>query len=121
MLAVNMLGTVNLLTACLEVGFTGFVHTGSSSEYGFKDHAPREDEYLEPNSDYAVTKAAATLYCRQIAVDRGVNVTTLRLYSAYGPWEEPTRLVPTLIAKGLGGEIPELVSPGRRPRLCLRR
>ena len=77
MLAVNMLGTVNLLTACLEVGFTGFVHTGSSSEYGFKDHAPREDEYLEPNSDYAVTKAAATLYCRQIAVDRG---STLRLF-----------------------------------------
>ena len=111
MFAVNVLGTVNLLTACLEVGFTSFVHTGSSSEYGFKDHAPQEDEYLEPNSEYAVTKAAATLYCRHVAVDRGVNVTTLRLYSAYGPWEEPTRLIPTLIAKGLAGEIPDLVSP----------
>jgi UDP-glucose 4-epimerase len=111
MLAVNVLGTVNLLGACLERGFTGFVHTGSSSEYGFKDHAPREDEYLEPNSEYAVTKAAATLYCRHVAIDRGVNVTTLRLYSAYGPWEEPTRLIPTLIAKGLVGKLPDLASP----------
>ena len=111
MLAVNVLGTVNLLGACLERGFSGFVHTGSSSEYGFKDHAPREDDYLEPNSDYAVTKAAATLYCRHVAVDRGVNVTTLRLYSAYGPWEEPTRLIPTLITRGLVGEIPDLASP----------
>ena len=111
MLAVNVLGTINLLGACLERGFTGFVHTGSSSEYGFKRHAPREDDYLEPNSEYAVTKAAATLYCRHIAVDRGINVTTLRLYSAYGPWEEPTRLIPSLITKGLAGEIPDLVSP----------
>ena len=111
MLAVNVVGTVNLLEACLERGFAGFVHTGSSSEYGFKDHAPREDDNLEPNSDYAVTKAAATLYCRHVAVDRGVNVTTLRLYSAYGPWEEPTRLIPTLIARGLAGELPDLASP----------
>ena len=70
--AVNVLGTINLLGACLG-GASGFVHTGSSSEYGFKRHAPRDD-YLEPNSDYAVTKAAATLYCRHIAVDRGINV-----------------------------------------------
>ena len=35
----------------------------------------------------------------------------LRLYSAYGPWEEPDRLVPTLLGKALAGELPPLVSP----------
>ena len=30
---------------------------------------------------------------------------------AYGPWEEPTRLIPTLTTKGLAGELPDLVSP----------
>jgi len=111
MLAVNVHATVNLLEACLEPGFVGFVHTGSSSEYGFKDHPPREDEYLAPNSQYAVTKAAATLYCRYLAQSSGLNVTTMRLYSAYGPYEEPTRLIPMLLAKGLLGELPDLVSP----------
>jgi nucleoside-diphosphate-sugar epimerase len=111
MVAVNVHGTMNLLKSCLESGFDGFVHTGSSSEYGFKDHAPHEDEHVEPNSDYAVTKAAATLYCRYVAQSRALNVTTMRVYSAYGPYEEPRRLIPTLVVKGLDGELPDLVSP----------
>jgi nucleoside-diphosphate-sugar epimerase len=111
MLAVNVHGTVNLLLACVEHGFRSFVHTGSSSEYGFKDHPPLETDHLEPNSDYAVTKAAATLYCRLVAATRDANVTTLRLYSAYGPWEEPTRLVPTLVTRGLARGFPDLVDP----------
>ena len=32
----NILGTINLVEACLKVGFETFVNTGSSSEYGFK-------------------------------------------------------------------------------------
>src|SRR6202041_3351664 len=50
----NLDGTMNLLSACLKTGFEAFVNTGSSSEYGSKDHAPAETEMLEPNSVYAV-------------------------------------------------------------------
>src|SRR5260370_7721656 len=60
-LRTNVLGTANLLDACLKSGFEAFVNTGSSSEYGVKDHAPREDETLEPSSTYALAKAAPTL------------------------------------------------------------
>ena len=42
----NMIGTVNLVQSCLASGFQVFVNTGSSSEYGFKDHAPVENEYI---------------------------------------------------------------------------
>ena len=38
----NLLSTIVFLEACLDVGFEAFVHAGSSSEYGFKDHAPSE-------------------------------------------------------------------------------
>jgi UDP-glucose 4-epimerase len=107
----NLVGTANLLDAAAAVGVEAFVNSGSSSEYGYKDHAPTEDEWLEPNSTYAVAKAAATLYCRQLARRTGLAVTTLRLYSVYGPFEEPTRLVPRLIAEGLQGRFPPLVSP----------
>jgi nucleoside-diphosphate-sugar epimerase len=110
MVQTNITGTMNLVSACLETGFEAFVNTGSSSEYGFKDHAPSETECLEPNSYYAVTKASATLFCRYTAASRGVHLPTLRLYSVYGPYEEPTRLMPTLIAKGLNGELPPLVN-----------
>jgi len=110
-LRTNVLGTANLLEACMKSGFEAFVNTGSSSEYGFKDHAPREDEALEPNSTYAVAKAAATLYCSQAARARNLPVATVRLYSVYGPWEEPQRFIPQLIARGLEGRMPPLASP----------
>ncbi len=110
-LRTNVLGTANLLDACLGTGFEAFVNAGSSSEYGFKDHPPREDEVLEPTSTYAVAKAAATLYCAQAAHAAGAPVSTLRLYSVYGPWEEPQRFIPQLVARGLEGRLPPLASP----------
>jgi nucleoside-diphosphate-sugar epimerase len=38
-------------------------------------------------------------------------ITTFRLFSVYGPYEEPTRLVPTLVRKCLAGEPLDLVAP----------
>jgi len=111
MIRTNVQGTVNLVEACVAIGFEAFVNTGSSSEYGWKDHAPAETEPLEPNSHYAVTKASATQFCRLTGRAHGVRLTTLRLYSVYGPWEEPTRLMPTLIRRGRRGELPPLVDP----------
>jgi len=110
-LRTNVLGTANLLDACLAAGFEVFVNTGSSSEYGFKDHAPKEGEALEPTGPYAVGKAAATLYCSQAGWGSGARIATLRLYSVYGPWEEPRRFIPQLVARGLEGALPPLASP----------
>ena len=111
MIATNIAGTCSLVQSCLKHGFEAFVNTGSSSEYGFKDHAPAEAELVEPNSHYAVTKASATLFCRHTAQKHGVRLPTLRLYSVFGPFEEPTRLIPTLILHGMEGKFPPLVNP----------
>ncbi len=111
MIETNITGTVNLVEACLKTGFEAFINTGTSSEYGFKDHAVLETECLEPNSHYALTKAYTTLFCRYTAGKYGVRMPTLRLYSVYGPYEEPARLIPTLIVYGLNGGFPPLVKP----------
>jgi dolichol-phosphate mannosyltransferase len=111
MVQTNIHGTINLVQACLKTGFEAFVNTGSSSEYGFKDHPPAETGTLEPNSPYAVSKVAGTLFCRQTAHQQHVHLPTLRLYSIYGPYEDSARLVSTLIVRGLQGELPALVGP----------
>ena len=111
MVRTNVLGTMNLVDAALGVGFEAFVNTGSSSEYGFTDHPPSEDERAEPASAYAITKLSQTLFCRFTAKKHDVHIPTLRLYSVYGPYEEPTRFVPTLIAHGLDRRLPPLASP----------
>ncbi len=107
----NVNGTVNLLDACLKTGFEAFINAGSSSEYGFKDHAPSENEQVEPNSPYAIMKVAATHYCSFLARKHNLNVHTLRLYSVYGAYEEPTRFIPTLVVSALEGRLPVLVNP----------
>jgi len=111
MVQTNVFGTMNMVNACVQSGCESFINTGSSSEYGLKDHAPSEDEDLEPNSAYAVTKAAATRFCRDISLAHAAKIQTLRLYSVYGPFEEPGRLVPTLVSRGLEGKLPPLANP----------
>ena len=106
----NFLGTWNLLQACNKVNYKIFVNTGSSSEYGFKKYAMRETDILEPASYYAVTKGAQSLLCSHIAHQEGKPIVTIRPYSVYGPYEEPTRLIPTLMMSLLNHKQMNLVS-----------
>lgn len=108
---VNFLGTVNLLRACKQKGFDLFINTGSSSEYGIKSQPMRESDLLEPIGDYGVSKAAATLFCSAEARENNLPVVTLRLFSPFGPWDDPKRLIPFVIKSFLRGEVPKLSTP----------
>jgi dolichol-phosphate mannosyltransferase len=107
----NVVGTAALLRAVGRHGCEAFVHSGSSSEYGDCDHAPVEDEMPVPNSDYAITKAAATALCERAAREHCLPVSVLRLYSVYGPWEDPRRLIPTLCVAATKHQLPPLAAP----------
>jgi len=109
--AANFMGTVHLLRACENVDFDCFVNTGSSSEYGVKAVPMRENDILEPVGDYGVAKSAATLFCRSEALQKDLPVVTLRLFSPYGPWDDPKRFVPYVIKSFLRGESPRLSTP----------
>ncbi len=109
---VNLLAVRHLLEAVRTLtGFRAFVQAGSSSEYGFNCSAPREDAGTEPDSDYAVSKVAATQLVRMYAQKYGVPGFVLRLYSVYGPYEDFSRLIPTLLGHAREGRFPPLVNP----------
>jgi len=109
---VNLLAVRHLLEAVRSVpGFQAFVQAGSSSEYGFNCSAPREDAATEPDSDYAVSKVAATELVRMYAQKYGVPGFVLRLYSLYGPYEDFSRLIPSLLGHAREGRLPPLVNP----------
>lgn len=107
----NLTGTVNLIRACERIKFDYFINTGSSSEYGIKSHPMNESDMLKPVGDYGVSKAAATLFCQSRALEKGLPVITLRLFSPYGPWDDPQRLIPYVIKSLLRGESPHLSTP----------
>ena len=110
MLETNLRGTLNLLRALTDHPYECLVNTGSSSEYGLKTAPMREDDRLEPVSFYGVTKVSATLACQATARATGRPIVTLRPFSPFGPYEEPTRLIPTVIMSCLLEKDPELTS-----------
>lgn len=105
----NVIGTVNILENCTEE--TAYIHAGSSSEYGFNCSAPKETDPVKPNSHYAVSKVSAAYLIEFYAKVHQRKALNLRLYSIYGAWEEPDRLIPRLIEEARKGSYPPLVSP----------
>ncbi|NBV51023.1 NAD-dependent epimerase/dehydratase family protein, partial [bacterium] len=103
---VNYWGTLNLVRILQELGCDAFVQAGSSSEYGLNCTAPLEESQLKPNSDYAVSKGAASLLVSYYGGITGLPCAHLRLYSVYGPFEEKDRLIPRLVEAGIKGKFP---------------
>jgi len=105
----NIKGTVNLLEAVNKFNYQSFVNTGTSSEYGYKKKPMKETDKLEPVFDYATTKAAATLLAQVFAKKFKKPIVTLRPFSIYGDWEEPSRFIPTIITNCLKNKPVKLV------------
>ncbi|MES2703045.1 MAG: NAD-dependent epimerase/dehydratase family protein [Bacteroidota bacterium] len=107
----NFNSEIDILEILKSTGFSAYVHAGSSSEYGTNSAAPREEDELVPNSHYAVSKVAAFYAVKYYGKIEQLPVAHLRLYSAFGPWEEPDRLMPVLIAAARKQIYPPLVHP----------
>ncbi len=110
--SVNVMGLRHLLEAARHASeLKAFVQLGSSSEYGANCQAPSEDAPCWPDSDYAVSKVAATALTRFFALKHGLPAFTLRLYSVYGPYEDMSRLIPQISLRARQGGWPPLVNP----------
>jgi len=106
----NFLATVNLIEELEKEKIRAYIHAGSSSEYGTNCQAPSEESDCEPNSDYAVSKLAASEYLRYAGKKMSFPCINLRLYSVYGPLEDTSRLVPTAIYGAINGQLPPFVN-----------
>jgi nucleoside-diphosphate-sugar epimerase/glycosyltransferase involved in cell wall biosynthesis len=107
----NFSSVVNLVGLLEGSGTTAFVHAGSSSEYGTNCSGPIEDAFCGPNSPYAVAKVATSNFLHYAGKQRSFPAVNLRLYSVYGPLEDTSRLIPTLVLKAMSGDLPPLVNP----------
>jgi len=103
--------TAKLLPRLATQKIAAYVHAGSSSEYGDRSAGPREDDLPAPNSDYAVSKAACAGLLLYWGKKQALPCANLRLYSVYGPLEDSSRLIPTVVRLGMQGRYPELVAP----------
>lgn len=103
--------TTRLLHLMENQSIACYVHSGSSSEYGDNCTAPDETALPSPNSDYAVSKVACANLIYYFGRKKGFPCANLRLYSVYGPLEDSSRLIPTIIRYGTEGHYPNFVHP----------
>lgn len=91
---VNVVGTLNVLTAARSAGVRRVVYSGSSSVYGEQPgERPREQQQLalsetmtpNPLSPYALQKLMAEEYVRMFHRLYGLGAISLRYFSVYGP------------------------------------
>lgn len=102
--AVNVVGTHNVLRACLEAGVAKVVHTSTSEVYGTARHVPMDENHpLQGQSPYSATKIAADKLAESYFLSFGLPVTTVRPFNAYGPRQSARAVVPAIIGQLLSG------------------
>jgi polyisoprenyl-phosphate glycosyltransferase len=92
----NYTSLINMLEIISTLDIHSYIHAGTSSEYGLNSSEPSENENLIPNSHYSISKAAASGVIQYYGKIKNVPILNLRIYSAYGPYEDSSRLIPHL-------------------------
>ena len=94
----TLMASLNITEACLSTSVSSLVNAGSSSEYGENCAGPFEYGPRMPDSIYSVAKGAVGDMLRVMSHrNDGFSSANLRLYSVYGPLEDASRLIPTLL------------------------
>lgn len=106
----NIFSIYNLISAATKTDFNSFINIGSSSEYGTKSQDMKETDILEPINTYGISKATATMYCKMVALNYKLPISTVRLFSPFGYYEDKSRLVPSVVLSCINNKNPELAS-----------
>ena len=95
MIKTNVHGTLNLFSILSNLNVKRIVNIGSVFEYGVKsgNRGLLETNSLNPLTFYGITKASQTNIAQYFFKLRSLPVTTLRLFTPYGRFENKGRLV----------------------------
>lgn len=105
--AVNVGGTVALMTAVRDAQVKRVVLASSGAVYGEQPQQPvSEDAVVRPQTPYAVSKMAAEQYVLAIGALWGIETVILRIFNAYGPGQPlpPAHapVIPQFLKQALG-------------------
>ena len=118
---VNVVGTLNLLKACLDSCVRRFVFASSAAVYGDSQPAKKNEKMiLKPASPYAVSKMAAENYVRVFNELHGLETVTLRYFNVYGPRQRFSSsyggVIITFISRLIKGKPPIIYGDGAQTR-----
>jgi UDP-glucose 4-epimerase len=104
----NITAIATLLEAAIAAGIESFIGLGSQAEYGPQNRKLDERAPTAPTTLYGQSKLAACGVTGAMCRLKRLRHVWLRVFSVYGPRDNPAWLIPSLIAKLRRGEVPEL-------------
>lgn len=100
---VNVLGTMNLLEACLHMDVKKFVFASSCALYGEAEYLPIDEKHpANPVSPYALSKLEAEKCCAKFFEMYGLKMSILRLFNVYGSrqrWNQYSGVITSFIQR----------------------
>lgn len=100
----NVIGTANVLNACMANNVEKIVHTSTSEVYGTAIYCPIDEKHpLQAQSPYSATKIAADKLAESYYRSFGLPVATARPFNTYGPRQSARAVIPTIILQTLKG------------------
>ncbi|MBI2113288.1 MAG: NAD-dependent epimerase/dehydratase family protein [Candidatus Wildermuthbacteria bacterium] len=116
-LNINILGTVNVLEACIKEKVEKILFSSSSEVYGEIEGQPvREDSPKHPISVYGVTKLAGEEYLKAYSARYGLKYAIVRFFNIYGPGQVAEFVMPRFIKRVLEGNAPIVYGDGSQIR-----
>ncbi|HYM25022.1 MAG TPA: SDR family NAD(P)-dependent oxidoreductase [Vicinamibacterales bacterium] len=105
--AVNTIGTVNVLTAARSSKVGRIVITSTSEVYGSARYVPIDERHpKQPQSPYSASKIAADAIALSYHLSFELPVTIVRPFNTFGPRQSDRAIIPTIISQALSkGEI----------------
>ena len=110
----NVGRSLALLEAALGAGARSFVGLGSQAEYGPCAARIAEDTATAPTTMYGAAKLATCGLAQRLCELHGARFAWLRLFSSYGPGDNPAWMIPYLTRSLLRGERPSLTAAEQR-------
>jgi dTDP-glucose 4,6-dehydratase len=117
-LQTNFVGANTLFEAAMRAEIGRFLHISTDETYGSiaEPGSFSEDDKLEPNSPYSVSKAGADLLARAYRETYGYPITITRTTNNFGPYHFPEKVIPLFITNLMDGEPVPLYGAGANVR-----
>jgi dTDP-glucose 4,6-dehydratase len=91
----NMMGTLNVLLACRDLGVERLVHTSTSEVYGTARSVPISEVHpLQAQSPYSASKIGADKLAESFYCAYDLPVITVRPFNTYGPRQSGRAVIP---------------------------